>query len=55
MNNEKRKEYMQQYNKNKKDLINSLKQKVRMQEIKIKELESENKILKEVLKVKYIV
>ena len=50
-----RKEYMQQYNKNKKDLINSLKEKVRMQEIKIKALETEVKVLKEVLNIKYIV
>lgn len=50
MNNETRKEYMQQYNKNKKDLINSLKQKVRMQELKISELEATIKTLKQFIK-----
>ena len=50
MSNETRKEYMQQYNKNKKDLISKLKEKVRSQELKIKELETEVKILKQFIK-----
>jgi len=50
MNNEIRKKYMQQYHKNKKDLINKLKEKVRSQELKIKELETEIKVLKQFIK-----
>lgn len=50
MNNKTRKEYMQQYNKNKKDLINKLKEKVRVQELKIKELETEIKVIKQFIK-----
>lgn len=50
MNNEKRKEYMKEYNKNKKELISKLKEKVRMQELKIIELESTIKTLKQFIK-----
>lgn len=50
MKNETRKEYMQKYNKSKKELFNKLKEKVRMQELKISELEATIKTLKQFVK-----
>jgi hypothetical protein len=50
MRKETRKEYMQQYNRSKKDLMNKLKEKVRMQELKISELEATIQTLKEFIK-----
>jgi len=43
------KEYMKEYNKKKKEEFNNLKQIVRKQELTIKELQTENKILKQLL------